>query len=230
MMKKYSFLIASAMSASLLLAACGTTDNTTPNEDKNTTDFVEPTVTQETPVADSTTPDTVDDVTTSIKEQPKTNTSTSTDTGTNSEAPTTTNYTSSPEQNYKIALQQDFSLVAEEPGRDMIVYDADDQISMRIQTFATTETTYEEIAQQVKETTEITAPEGQFTTVDLAAFLSANTEVQNAVGYKIVYTEDAEQSVTVVFTKANKIVQLTVFDTTAETFTENLLAMGFSIK
>lgn len=224
-MKKYTFVVTSALSAILLLAACNSTEDSNPvNEEESTGSVNEQTNTQNS--ASDGTDTTVDD---SIQETtPSNNTIQHVNNGEQKEVETT--MTKSPEQDYEIALAQGFSVISEEPGRDMIVYDENDKYSMRVEVFAKDETNYEEMAQQTESTVAITAPEGQYTPYELESLLASHKDILNAAGYVVTYTEDDDQVVTIIFEKQSKIVRLTVFDTTAAEMTNTFLQMGFTIQ
>lgn len=225
-MKKHTFFVTSALSVVLLLAACNSTEDSNPVKEEETTGSVnEQTNTQNS--ANDHTDTEVDD---SVQEAiPSNHTIQYEKDGEQKEVETT--MTKSPEQDYEIALAQGFSVVGEEPGRDMLVYDEDDQYSMRIEVFAKDETNnYEEIAQQTENTVAITAPEGQYTLYELEPLLASHKDILNAAGYVVTYTEDDDQVVTVIFEKESKIVRLTIFDTTASEMTDAFLQMGFTIQ
>jgi len=224
-MKKYTFVVTSALSAMLLLSACNSTEDSNPvNEEETTGSVNEQTNTQNsaTDSADTTVDDSTEEAT------PSNNTIQYVKNGEQKEVETT--MTQSPEQDYEIALAQGFSVEGEEPGRDMLVYDEDDQYSMRIEVFAKDETNYEEMAQQTENTVAITAPEGQYAPYDLESLLDSHKDILNATGYVVTYTEDDDQVVTVIFEKQSKIVRLTIFDTTAAEMTNAFLQMGFTIQ
>ena len=224
-MKKYTFVVTSALSVMLLLSACNSTEDSNPvNEEETTGSVNEQTNTQNsaTDSADTTVDDSTEEAT------PSNNTIQYVKNGEQKEVETTMKQ--SPEQDYEIALAQGFSVVGEEPGRDMLVYDEDDQYSMRIEVFAKDETNYEEMAQQTENTVAITAPEGQYAPYDLESLLASHKDILNATGYVVTYTEDDDQVVTVSFEKQSKIVRLTIFDTTAAEMTNAFLQMGFTIQ
>ena len=224
-MKKYTFVVTSALSVMLLLSACNSTEDSNPvNEEETTGSVNEQTNTQNS--ATDSTDTTVDDST--EEATPSNNTIQYVKNGEQKEIETT--MTQSPEQDYEIALAQGFSVEGEEPGRDMLVYDEDDQYSMRIEVFAKDETNYEEMAQQTENTVAITAPEGQYVPYDLESLLDSHKDILNATGYVVTYTEDDDQVVTVIFEKQSKIVRLTIFDTTAAEMTKAFLRMGFTIQ
>lgn len=261
-MKKYAFLMTSALTASLLLAACGTNEDATSTdkqavtpettatqqetatvaspEPETETEVTETTPTENTEGAttptvetnvDQTAPEAIEQPVTQLEEQTEEQTTAVASEKTEPAQPAATpsQYTASPEQNYEIQLQDGLTLTAEEPGRDMVMTEQSDA-SMRIEVFAKSEISFDEAAQLAKETIEVTAPEGQYEAFDTAPFQQKNADVLNAVGYKIVYQEDAEQTVTIVLEKADKIVQLTVFDTTAQASTNQLLESGFTAR
>ena len=225
-MKKYTFVVTSALSVMLLLSACNSTEDSNPvNEEETTGSVNEQTNTQNS--ATDSTDTTVDDST--EEATPSNNTIQYVKNGEQKEVETTMKQ--SPEQDYEIALAQGFSVVGEEPGRDMLVYDENDQYSMRIEVFAKDETNnYEELAQQTENSVAITAPEGQYTMYELEPLLASHKDILNAAGYVVTYTEDDDQVVTVIFEKESKIVRLTIFDTTAAELTDAFLQMGFTIQ
>ena len=225
-MKKYTFIVTSALSAILLLSACNSTEDSSPANEEETTDSVNEQVNTQNSVNDSV-DTTVDDST--QEATPSTNTIQYVENGEQKEIKTT--MTQSPEQDYEIALAQGFSIEGEEPGRDMLVYDEDDQYSMRIEVFAKDGTNnYEELAQQTENTVAITAPEGQYTLYELEPLLASHKDILNANGYVATSMEDDDQVVTVIFEKEAKIVRLTIFDTTAAEMTDAFLQMGFTIQ
>ena len=225
MMKKHTLFVTSALSVILLLTACNSTEDSNPVKEETTGSVNEQTNPQNSANdrADTEVDDSVQETT------PSNNTIQYEKNGEQKEVETT--MTKSPEQDYEIALAQGFSVVGEEPGRDMLVYDEDDQYSMRIEVFAKDETNnYEEIAQQTENTVAITAPEGQYTLYELEPLLASHQDILNAAGYVVTYTEDNDQVVTVIFEKQSKIVRLTIFDTTAAEMTNAFLQMGFTIQ
>ena len=226
MMKKYTFFVTSALSVTLLLAACNSIEDSNPVKEEETTGSVnDQTNTQNSANdhADTEVDDSVQETT------PSNHTIQYEKNGEQKEVETT--MTQSPEQDYEIALAQGFSVEGEEPGRDMLVYDEDHQYSMRIEVFAKDETNnYEELAQQTENTVAITAPEGQYTLYELEPLLASHQDILNAAGYVVTYTEDDDQVVTVIFEKESKIVRLTIFDTTAAQMTDAFLQMGFTIQ
>ena len=224
-MKKYTFVVTSALSAMLLLSACNSTEDSNPVNEEETIDSVNEQANTQNSANDSV-DTTVDD--SNQEATSSTNSIQYVENGEQKEIETT--MTQSPEQDYEIALAQGFSIEGEEPGRDMLVYDEDDQYSMRIEVFAKDETNYEEMAQQTENTVAITAPGGQYTPYDLKSLLALHKDILNATGYVVTYTENDDQVVTVIFEKQSKIVRLTIFDTTAAEMTNAFLQMGFTIQ
>lgn len=225
-MKKYTFIATSALSAMLVLSACNSTEDSTPVKEEETTGSVNEQTNTQNSASDHEETTTVDDST--QEATPPNYTIQYVENEKQIEVETT--LTQSPEQDYKLELGQGFSLVGEEPGRDMLTYDKDNQYSMRIEVFAKDETTYEEVAQQTENTIAITAPEGQYTPYELEPLLDSHNDILHAASYVVTYTEDDEQVVTVIFEKDSKIVRLTIFDTTASEMTNAFLQMGLTIQ
>lgn len=226
-MKKHTFFVTSALSVVLLLTACNSTEDPNPVKEEETTGSVNEQTNTQNSANDSADTEVVDDA---VQEATPSNPTIQYEkNGEQKEVETT--MTQSPEQDYEIALAQGFSVEGEEPGRDMLVYDENDQYSMRIEVFAKDETNnYEELAQQTENTVAITAPEGQYTLYELEPLLASHKDILNAAGYVVTYTEDDDQVVTVIFEKESKIVRLTIFDTTSAELTDAFLQMGFTIQ
>lgn len=225
-MKKHTFFVTSALSVVLLLAACNSTEDSNPVKEEETTGSVNEQTNTQNSANDRVDTEVDDDAQETTPSNPTIQYEKN---GEQKEVETTMKQ--SPEQDYEIALAQGFSVVGEEPGRDMLVYDEDDQYSMRIEVFAKDETNnYEELAQQTENTVAITAPEGQYTLYELEPLLASHKDILNAAGYVVTYTEDDDQVVTVIFEKESKIVRLTIFDTTAAELTDAFLQMGFTIQ
>ncbi len=233
-MKKHTLLFTSALSAMLLLAACNTTEeDETPVDEQTAGSVDETTDTQDEGAENEETSNEPSDETSEENAGEDAANPPSTiqyvdENGQQQEA--TTAWTTSPEQDYEIALAEGFSLNAEEPGRDMVTYDANDQISMRIETFSKDETHYEEMARQTESNVGVTAPEGNYQPYEIKDLVAENEDVQHAAGFIVTYPEDEEQVVTVIYEKESKIVRLTVFDRTASEVTNALLEMGMTVK
>lgn len=233
-MKKQTLIFTSALSAMLLLAACNSTEKEDTPVDEQTTGSVDETT--DTQKENDTNEETSNETTEenageNVEETTATPPSTIQyvdEKGQKQEAKTT--MTTSPAQDYEIALAEGFSLTAEEPKRDMVTYDANDQISMRIETFAKDETHYEEMARQTESNVGLTAPDGKYQPYDIQTLIEKNKDIQHATGFVATYPEDEEQVVTIIYEKESKIVRLTVFDRTSGEITNALLEMGLTVK
>ena len=234
-MKKHTLLFTSALSAMLLLAACNTTEeDETPVDEQTAGSVDEATDTQdegtgnEEETSDETATETSEEDAGEEAASPPATIQYTDENGQPQEAATT--WTSSPEQGYEIALAEGFTLVAEEPGRDMVTYDANDEIAMRIETFSKDETHYEEMARQTESNVGVSAPDGNYQPYEMKDLVAENKDVLHATGFITTYPEDEEQVVTVIYEKEEKIVRLTVFDRAASEVTDALLEMGMSVK
>jgi outer membrane biogenesis lipoprotein LolB len=246
-MKKQTLLFTSALSAMLLLAACNTTeDDNSPVDEQTAGSTDETTDTQDKGKEnEEETSDGASEETSNGTSEETSDEASGENAGENAEGAQSTiqyvdekgqqqeaklSWTTSPEQDYEIALAEGFTLTAEEPGRDMVAYEANEQISMRIETFSKDETNYEEMAQQTESTVGVTAPDGQYQPYDIKNLIEKNKEIQHAAGYIVTFAEDEEQVVTVIYEKESKIVRLTVFDRTSSEVTDALLEMGLTVK
>lgn len=237
-MKKQTLLFTSALSAMLLLAACNSTEeDKTPVDDEQTAGSVDETNETEDEgkenvegTQNGTSEEAAGETETAGEDTESTSSSIQYVDEKGEKKESNLSWTTSPEHDYEIALAEGFSLTAEEPGRDMVTYDANDQISMRIETFSKDDINYEEMASQTESNVGLTAPDGQYQPYDIQSLIEKNKEVQHATGFIATFAEDGEQVVTVVYEKESKIVRLTVFDRTSSNVTNALLEMGLTVK
>lgn len=236
-MKKQTLIFTSALSAMLLLAACNSTeDDKTPVDEQTAGSVDESTETEDESKGneegtqnDETSEEATEDTAGEDTESTPPSVQYVDEKGEQQES--NLSWTKSPEQDYEIALAEGFSLTAEEPGRDMVTYEGNDQISMRIETFTKDNTTdYEEMARDTESTVGLTAPDGQYQPYDIQNLVEKNKEIQHATGFIATFAEDEEQVVTVIYEKESKIVRLTVFDRTSSEVTDALLEMGLTVK
>lgn len=136
--------------------------------------------------------------------------------------------TSSDELNYSIQRLKSFTLNAEEPGKDMLFYNDNDALSMRIEVFAINELSFDELKADTKQLVLAVAPEGLYETVDLAPYIEARTEVVNSENYLVKYESD--KVTTVIYELEEKLVRLTIYDDYVTDLTDTFLQMGFTIE
>ena len=136
--------------------------------------------------------------------------------------------TSSDELNYSIQHLKQFTLGGEEPGKDMLFYNVNDALSMRIEVFAIDELSFDELQADTQQLVLAVAPEGLYETVDLAPYTDARKEVVNSDSYLVQYESD--KVTTVIYELEEKLVRLTVYDDYVTDLTDTFLQMGFTIE
>lgn len=136
--------------------------------------------------------------------------------------------TFSDELNYSIQHLKQFTLGAEEPGKDMLFYKDNDALSMRIEVFAIDELSFDELQADTQQLVLAVAPEGLYETVDLAPYTEARKEVVNSDNYLVQYESD--KVTTVIYELEEKLVRLTVYDDYVTDLTDTFLQMGFTIE
>ncbi len=127
------------------------------------------------------------------------------------------------DQGYKLQQLPGFTLTQEEPGKDMLVSNDDDEVFMRIEaidasqsSFANVKTTMQDYMNAVGETVALSADE-------LAAF----KDVQNIEGYVVDF--DTEKVIGVVFEKDGLITKITIHDNDKQDLTDAMLNMAATI-
>ncbi|MGN4126456.1 hypothetical protein ACMGD3_15810 [Lysinibacillus sphaericus] len=222
MQKKFFSMIALLLTAALFVG-CNTTDKTEEsdaeqNEPANTASEQKPT--------DSGTAD---------KEQ---ETPTTDDSKTNAEAKpeqeikyvqngegksATATESNSVDQGYKLQQLPGFTLSQEEPGRDMLVSNEDDEVFMRIETTTASETSYDAVKTTMQDYMNAVGETVALTTEELAAF----KDVNNIDSYVVDF--DTEKVIGIVFEKDGLISKITIHDNDQQDLTAAMLAMAATI-
>ena len=83
----------------------------------------------------------------------------------------------SEELDYSIEHLSNFTLIAEEPGKDMLVYNDNDAISMRIEVFPTAEVAFTDILAETEDLTVVIAPEGKYKEYDLSTYMEQHSDI-----------------------------------------------------
>ncbi|PYF06492.1 hypothetical protein [Ureibacillus chungkukjangi] len=128
-------------------------------------------------------------------------------------------------ERYTLQAIPGFSLTPEEPGKDMLIYDQDDTVSMRIEALTTSATTFDDLVANTEQT--MAAISEDYKPYDISAFVEGQN-LSNSTAY--VANFDTEEVITVVFLKADKLVRLTIYDNTEVDLSEAMIKMGLTIK
>ncbi|MDN4492327.1 hypothetical protein [Ureibacillus aquaedulcis] len=128
-------------------------------------------------------------------------------------------------EQYTIQVIPGFSLTPEEPGKDLLSYDEDDSVSMRIEAMTTDDSTFKDLVANTEET--MSAINEDYEPYDITEFIG-NQDLTNSTAY--VANHDNEEVTTVVFEKAEKLVRLTIFDKKEIDLSEALVKMGLTIE
>lgn len=222
MKNKYMSILALLLTA-ILVVGCNTTDKT---EDTDTNqNNPSNSASQETP-ADS---ESVDD-TQETPEQP--DSTTNTPSAQNQEITyeqngvdkkETATESQSVDQSYKIHQLPGFTLSPEEPGKDIIVSNEDDQVFMRVETVPTTDHSYDDVKSSLVEYMNAVGNTTPLSTEKLNILKDAKT----VEGYVVDF--DTDKVVGVVFEKDGLIVKLTIHDNNTQDLTAAMLAMAATI-
>lgn len=214
-MKKNTVLFLSLLFTMILLAACNTDEQQPQNpaivEENNADDNNEEVAVEQ------------QDQQQTVEENP-----TIANESSNQDSNEETILTSSDELNYSIQRLKNFTLNAEEPGKDMLFYNDNDALSMRIEVFANDELSFDELKADTQQLVLAVAPEGLYETVDLAPYTEARKEIVNSENYLVQYESD--KVTTVIYELEEKLVRLTVYDDYVTDLTDTFLQMGFTIE
>lgn len=133
----------------------------------------------------------------------------------------------STEMNYSIEHFKNYTLEAEEPGIDHLLYNADDNFSMQIEVISKDEVNFEDVKAALNET--MAAISSDMKELDLSATLEHHTDIKQIVGYETTL-EDANKVIKIAFERDNMIVKLTIYDSVAADLQDAFLQMGLTIQ
>lgn len=127
------------------------------------------------------------------------------------------------DQSYKLQQLPGFTLTQEEPGKDMLVSNDDDEVFMRIETIEASQSSFEEVKTTMQDYMNAVGETVALTAEELAAFKDA----QNIEGYVVDF--DTEKVIGVVFEKDGLITKLTIHDNDEQDLTDAMLNMAATI-
>lgn len=222
MKKKYMSMLALLLTA-ILVVGCNTTDktedtDTNKNDPSNSASQETPADsesvedTQETPKQPDSTPDTPSTQKQEITYEQN---------GVDKKA--TATESQSVDQSYKIHQLPGFTLSQEEPGKDIIVSNEDDEVFMRVETVSTTDNSYDNVKSSLVEYMNAVGSTTPLSTEELKVFKDAKT----VEGYVVEF--DTDKVVGVVIETEGLIVKLTIHDNNAQDLTAAMLAMAATI-
>lgn len=222
MKKNIGFILTIILSITVLVACNTKQDSTTEPSSSDTnetvTDNANGTEEKTTPTENDTEQST-DTITTTTENESTTISYTSK--GKNFDEKTTT---VSGEQ-YSIQVIPGFTLTPEEPGKDVLMYDEDDTVSMRIESMSINDTTFNELVANTEET--IAAINEQYEPFELTPYVGEHS-LKNSTSY--IANFENESVIAVVFEKGDRLVRLTIYDNKEAELSEAMIKMGLSIK
>ena len=138
-----------------------------------------------------------------------------------------TTISTSEEMNYTIAHFDNFTLQAEDPGIDQLIYNDDDSLAMQIEVVTKEDVTFEDIKASAVETMAVISPDVK--ELDFAAVLEHRTDIIKMAGYEALL-EKTDKVAKIVFERDNKFVTLTIYDTVTADLQDAFLQMGLTIQ
>ncbi len=200
-MKKNIFLATAVLTIGGLLAACGTSETEQESTgSEQTSPETDPA--EETPVEN--------EESGIVEEEP-------------TKAETEGELSTSEEQQYEMYVLPGFQLTAEEPGRDVLMWEEDSSIFMRIETFTKEDIEFSLAESSMKETIAASNPDAEIA----EASAPQGVKFLNSVAYEIPTPEGKVTGI--VYEKEKLIVRLTIFDNADVNATADFIDMGSTI-
>lgn len=220
MSKTFKFIITLFLSI-IVLAACNTAEEATTETDSETgtahTEGKE--VNDSVETDEPTTQDAQQEESTAAEENSHSITFTSNGTSKTEEL------TSISSEQYTLQVIPGFSFTQEEPGKDVLYYDENDSVYMRIEAMTKNDTTLDDLAANTEEV--MNAVSKDYEQYDITSFVE-NQNLTNSKAY--IAKVDTEEVIAVVFEKDDKIVRLTIFDNEETDLSEAMIKMGLTIE
>lgn len=236
-------LLYTALSASLLLAACGT-DTSEEDNDKQSienTDQAADTGTEETETTDGESgeaegTDTTTDENATSEDEVTEEDSTSDDSDSEADSSETDGSatladaveTESDEQPFKMQVLPTYELTSEEPGRDILYLKEQEDKYMVIKTMQASETDLDKAVENMTETLAATSADASPVALTDEAQLPTSKELEKVQAYRVA---SAEGPITaMIFQKGELIVQVMMYDNNDESYYEEYLKMAETIQ
>ncbi|MFJ5769259.1 hypothetical protein [Psychrobacillus sp. NPDC093180] len=136
--------------------------------------------------------------------------------------------TESETQNYTLTVIEGFELTAEEPNKDLLFNQENDQQSMRIETFSKEDAKIEDITKNLTDTVQASNDNGTLEEITDQSLIPTNESIENMNAYQIDTPEGKVYGYT--FEREGLLVKLTVFDTTEVPAVQNFVKMASTIQ
>ncbi|REB09598.1 hypothetical protein DVB69_01955 [Sporosarcina sp. BI001-red] len=239
-------ILYTALSASLLLAACGT-DTSDEDSDKQPIENTDQATDPGTDGAEATDSDTEGTEATDSETEGAEDTEGTDEDATNEEEATNdsdsaadsseTDDTSalegatetlSDEQDFKIQVLPTYKLVSEEPGRDILSHKEHDDKFMVIGTMQASETDFDKAVENMKETLAATGTDASPVELTDKTQLPTNKDLEKVQAYRVASTEGPITAM--IFQKNDMIVRVMMYDNTDESYYKEFLNMAETIE
>jgi len=240
-MKKTKLFITSILIA-ILLSACNTSEVSNSGQNSNSADKTDISDTVNNTDINGTT-ENIETNSTTIEnstQQNSANSSTMPDEGKFLEQGATLSYTigeqkiekpyeltQSTQQDYSIQLTDQFYLLEEEPGKDIVFFKENEAIMMRIEVLSELNWTYENALENSKAFMTASSKDNSYTTFKLPS--NVNTKNFNQYDSYIVENE-SDKVVLLLISLDDKLIRLTIFDDYITNVTEAFLIQGATIQ
>lgn len=131
---------------------------------------------------------------------------------------------------YTIQHPEDYTLIEEEPGKDMLFYSENDALSMRIEVMNTADTSFDMMNEATQQSMAAIAPNNTYESFNLTPYLDAanRTDIKTSASYIVQYESDKVTAI--VYEIENKVVVLTIFDDYITGITDAFITAGLTIK
>ncbi len=138
----------------------------------------------------------------------------------------TTSVTSN-EQQYSIQVLPNFTLTAEEPGKDLLYLTENDSVSMRIEYLTTNETSFEDLQRNTEDLMNAVDENTDYMEFDIQSYVDNVPNISNFAAYKVDLIDQVVMSI--VYEKDQQLVRLTIYDDPVADYSDALIKMGLTI-
>lgn len=131
--------------------------------------------------------------------------------------------------NYTISHLENYTLSEEEPGKDMLFYNENDALSMRIEVFNQVDASFETLNAATQQSMAAIAPNNTYESFDLTSYLTAATRTDIKLSASYIVKYESDKVTAIVYEIEDKVIVLTIFDDYITGITDAFITAGLTI-
>ncbi|RHW39827.1 hypothetical protein D1B33_02955 [Lysinibacillus yapensis] len=128
-------------------------------------------------------------------------------------------------EQYSMNIMDGFTFTQEEPGKDVVYYDENDSVFMRVEVSSVNDAAFDDVVANTEEM--MAAISDNVEQYDVAPLVEGQ-DISNQAAY--IADLESEEVIAFVFERGDKVVRLSVYDNAEADLSEAMIKMGLTIK